>query len=78
VGQQELLASLSEAVVGALASKDVAAMRDAHIAIYTALLREGRAACAALGIPYPISDAGERDLLEFYRREWPASLPGAP
>jgi hypothetical protein len=46
-------------------------MRDAHLEIQGAMVREGRAACAALGIPFPLSESGDTAIREFYMREWP-------
>jgi hypothetical protein len=71
--QQEELGRLSEQSAAACLRRDAAAMRDAHLAIHEALVREGRAACTALGIPFPLSDAAGAAIRAFFLREWPES-----
>ena len=71
-GQRDLVESLGEAIVSAAAARDRIAVRDVHLDIVAALIREGRAAYAALGGACPLTDAAEQSLLAFYVREWPA------
>jgi shikimate kinase len=37
-----------------------------------ALVEAGRAACAALGVDYPITEVGEREVRAMLDRDWPA------
>lgn len=69
--QQETLARLSEQTAFACLRRDMLTMREAHLAIQEATVREGRAACAALGIPFPLSESGDEAIRDFYLREWP-------
>jgi hypothetical protein len=69
--QQDELTRLSERVASACLRHDLAAMRDAHLDIQEAMVREGRAACAALGIPFPLTATGDAAIRDFYVREWP-------
>jgi hypothetical protein len=39
------------------------------------MVREGRAAFAAFGIPYPGTDEGDAAIRAFFEREWPLSPP---
>lgn len=75
--QQAVLHALTLEVVEAVAARDPAAMRRAHLRITERLLREGRAACAALDIEFPIDDPGVEAIREFYEREWPVALPSS-
>ena len=70
--ERELLAQLTAAALGALAAKDAAALKLVHLRVLDALVVEGRAACAALGVEYPISDEAERDVRALLQRSWPA------
>jgi len=69
--QRERLDALTAEVLDALARRDTVALRDAHLRIDDALVEEGRAACAALGIPYPGDKEGDAAIRAFYEREWP-------
>jgi predicted nucleotidyltransferase len=69
--QQAELEQLSERAASVCLRRDAAAMRAAHLAIQEALVREGRAACAALGIPFPLSADADASIRAFYLREWP-------
>jgi hypothetical protein len=73
--QQAALDDLTREVVAAVAAGDLARMRQAHLHVNDVLLREGRAACAALDIAFPLDDAGADAIRSFYEREWPVSLP---
>ncbi|HZQ34902.1 MAG TPA: hypothetical protein VFD32_03140 [Dehalococcoidia bacterium] len=73
--QQATLEALSTAVMDGVARRDLAALREVHIRAYDLFLREGRAAFAALGQPYPGSEAGDAGLRAAYTRQWPAE-PG--
>lgn len=66
--------ALGEAVVAAVAAGDLTAMRDVHLRIFDALLREAHAAYAVLDLPYPMNGDQEQAIREFYLREWPAML----
>ncbi|MGH2585740.1 MAG: nucleotidyltransferase domain-containing protein [Dehalococcoidia bacterium] len=75
--QRERLDALTADVLDALVRRDPAALRDVHLRIDDALIEEGRAACAALGIPYPGDEEGDAAIRAFYEREWPATLAAA-
>jgi predicted nucleotidyltransferase len=70
--QNAELAALSDAALAALAARDLAALKAVHLRIGDALVAHGRAACAALGVDYPISDEGEREVRALIERSWPA------
>jgi predicted nucleotidyltransferase len=70
--QQATLEALSAAVMDGVARRDLAALRDVHLRAYDLFLREGKAAFAALGLPYPGSDAGDAGLCAAYERQWPS------
>ena len=69
--QRAALDALTAAALDALARRDAAALREVHLRVYDALVREGRAACAALRTPYPVSDAADAALRAFLTRAWP-------
>jgi predicted nucleotidyltransferase len=69
--QQAELDELSTAVVAALARRDLALLREVHLRIFDALVREGRAALSALGLPYPGTVEGDAGLRELYIKHWP-------
>jgi hypothetical protein len=69
--QRDLIESLSAAVLSALAERDLSALQEIHLQINAAIVREGRAAYAALGMPYAGSDEGDAAIAAFYRRAWP-------
>jgi predicted nucleotidyltransferase len=68
--QQAELDRLTHRVLVATAHRDATELKDVHLEVYDALVREGRAACAALGAPYPLDAADERDLRTLLEREW--------
>ncbi len=69
--QRAELDGLTRVLLEAVVRRDLAAMRDAHLRIYDALVREGRAAYAALGMEYPGTEAGDAAIRAFYERDWP-------
>jgi hypothetical protein len=66
--------ALGEAIIAAVAAGDLTAMRDIHLRIVDAVLREGRAAYKVLDLPYPMNDDQEQAIRGFYMRDWPATL----
>jgi hypothetical protein len=69
--ERELLAELTADALAALAAMDAAALKLVHLRVLDALVAEGRAACAALGVNYPVSDEGEREVRALLERSWP-------
>lgn len=69
--RRDQLAQLAEAVLRAVAARDLAAARDAHLRIYDALVRESRAACIALDLEFPLAAEGNAAIRAFFEREWP-------
>jgi hypothetical protein len=61
---------LTHRALFAVTHRDATALKEAHLEIYDALVREGRAACASLGTPYPLKEADEGDLRALLEREW--------
>lgn len=74
-GQQAELEELSRAVMEGVILRDAAALRDVHLRVFDAFLREGKAALAALGVPYPGTEDGDAGMREMYERCWPSSPP---
>lgn len=66
-----VLDALTADAVAAIAGRDPAAALAAHLKVLDALVREGRAACAALGVDYPISEAGDAALRRLLQEGWP-------
>jgi hypothetical protein len=66
------LAALTADALTALAGRDIAALKPVHLRIQDALVAHGRAACAALGVDYPISDEGEAAVRALIGQAWPA------
>jgi hypothetical protein len=62
---------LSQRALSAVAARDATALKAVHLEVFDALVREGRAACAALATRYPIGDDEERELRALLDREWP-------
>jgi len=75
--QQATLEALSAAVMDGVTRRDLAALRDAHLRAYDRFLHEGKAAFAALGLPYPGSEAADAGLRAAYERQWPAQPASA-
>lgn len=73
--QRAQLDALTSRALDALARRDLAALRDVHLDVFDALVREGRAACAVLNIPYPIAESGDAAIRAFFEGEWPV-VPG--
>jgi len=71
LAQRTELDELTDSALAALGRRDLLALRDIHLCVFDALVREGRAACAAFGIPYPQSEAGDRAIREMVLRQWP-------
>ena len=66
------LATLTGDALAPLAARDPVAFKAVHLRVLDALVEAGRAACAALGVDYPITEAGEREIRALLEREWPA------
>lgn len=75
--QQAELDSLTDAALIALSAHDLAALRDVHLRVVDALVREGRAACAAMSVPYPMQAEADAAIRDLYVREWPDALSDA-
>ena len=73
--QQAELQALTDAVLDGVLRRDAATLRDAHLRAYAAFVREGRAALAALGLPYPGTDEGDAGLRALYEQHWPLQPP---
>jgi predicted nucleotidyltransferase len=69
--QQAEIDRLTERALAAVSRRDTAALKVVHLEVYDALVREGRAACSALGAPYPLGQAEEADLRALLEAEWP-------
>jgi len=65
------LADLTTAALAALAAQDAVALKSVHLRIQDALVEQGRGACAALGVSYPISEDAERAVRDLIERSWP-------
>jgi Streptomycin adenylyltransferase len=66
------LDALTRDALCALAARDLAALKPVHLRIGDALAVRGRAACAALGVDYPISAESEAAVRALIERSWPA------
>jgi hypothetical protein len=66
------LETLSADALAALARRDLAALKVVHLRVLDALVEAGRAACAALGVDYPISESGDREVRALLEQAWPA------
>jgi len=73
--QQAELDALTTDLLNTLQRRDLAALRDVHLRINDVMVREGRAAFAALGLPYPGTEEGDAAIHTFFERDWPLSLP---
>ena len=69
--ERERLARLTAETLSALTARDAAALKTAHLRVLDALVAEGRAACAALGVDYPIGADEERQVRALLERAWP-------
>src|SRR5579859_265433 len=66
--QRDKLDRLTQALLAAVVRRDLGAIRDVHLRINAAIVREGRAAYAALDLTYPGSEAGDAAIHAFYAR----------
>jgi hypothetical protein len=66
------LEALTADALAALAARDVAALKAVQLRIHDALVEAGRAACATLGVDYPIRAASERAVRDLIETSWPA------
>ena len=71
--QQVILDALTREALAGLAARDMATMLAVHLKVLDALVAEGRAACAAIGVPYPITDEGDAALRALLQAGWPAA-----
>ena len=69
--ERALLADLTDAALAALAARDLKALKAVHLRIGDALVSAGQAACAALGVAYPIDDAREQAVRDLIESSWP-------
>jgi len=65
------LDALTAEALSALAAHDDGAMRRLHLRVFDALVREGRAACAAYAIPYPMDADADAALRDILATSWP-------
>ena len=65
------LDTLTAEALAAVAEREPAALMTAHLKVFDALVEEGRRACAALGVDYPIPAAREAEIRELLERAWP-------
>jgi predicted nucleotidyltransferase len=70
--ERELLAQLTADALSALAARDAAALKPVHLRLLDALVAQGKGACQALGVDYPISDEDEAEVRALIERSWPA------
>ena len=68
--QQAEIDRLTHRALFAVSHRDATALKEVHLEIYDALVREARSACAVLGADYPLKDVDERDLRSLLEREW--------
>jgi len=68
--QRAELDRLTYRAMTAVMQRDATELKEVHLEIYDALVREGRAVIAALGATYPLKDADERELRALLEREW--------
>ena len=69
--ERDKLAVLTADALSAIMARDATALKRAHLRVLDALVAEGRAACAALGVDYPIADDAERQVRTLLERSWP-------
>jgi hypothetical protein len=65
------LDDLTDAALAALTARDAAALKGVQLRIHDALVEAGRAACATLGVAYPIDTASEAAVRELIETNWP-------
>jgi len=64
--------ALTADALTALAAHDAAALKAVQLRVHDALVGAGQAACAALGVDYPIGEAEEAAVRALIERAWPA------
>jgi hypothetical protein len=69
--QQMEIDTLTRDALSALGARDLPALREVHLRVFDALVRESRAACASLGVAYPQEEAGDAAIRTFLESEWP-------
>jgi predicted nucleotidyltransferase len=69
--QRDVLDALTAKALTALSARDLDALRLIHLDVFDALVAEGQAACASLGVPYPVSADGEQELRRLLENTWP-------
>ena len=67
------LGALTADALAGIAAHDSAALKALQLRIHDALVAAGRAACATLGVDYPISAANERAVRELIEANWPTA-----
>lgn len=70
--QQAKLNDLTAEALTTLVKRDIRAMLAVHLKVLDALVREGRAACATLGVAYPITEEGDAKLRLLLQDAWPS------
>jgi uncharacterized protein YjhX (UPF0386 family) len=69
--QRGVLDELTSEALAGLAMRDAAALLQVHMKVLDGLIKEGRAACSALGVPYPITAEGDESLKALLQAGWP-------
>lgn len=69
--EQTQLAELTADALAALGERDAGALKRVHLRVFDALVAEGKAVCAALGVDYPIADQAEQQIRALLERSWP-------
>jgi predicted nucleotidyltransferase len=78
-GAAAQLAALTDRVLEAVTSRDLGLALETHLSVYDALVWEGRRACQALGVDYPITAEADAALRRLIAANWPrAPGPEAP
>jgi predicted nucleotidyltransferase len=70
--QQTTLDGLTTDALAALTNRDLSAMLAIHLKVFDALVHEGRKACAALGVAYPVAREGDAKLRRLLQDAWPS------
>jgi hypothetical protein len=70
--QQAELEALTDAVMDGVLRRDFMALRDVHIRAYDLFVQAGKAALAALGLPYSGTEEGDAGMRAMYQRQWPS------
>lgn len=69
--QRAFLDQLTAEVLAGVSLRDHGALLTVHLKVLDTLVREGRAACASLGVEYPILEKGDAKLRRFLQDAWP-------